>query len=147
MTQIDFYTNVADKLATACRIAAKGYGLGHKIVAYCPDAETAQRLDRMLWTAPATGFIPHCASSDALASTTPIIIDCNGDEPVHDQVLLNLRDERPTFFGRFERVIEIVTTDEADRQRARERFKFYRDRGYPIRTHDLSESTSGAPRA
>ena len=138
MTQIDFYTNAPDKLLTACRIVAKGYTLGHKIIAFCPDADTAQRLDRLLWTTPPTGFVPHCAPSDALVSFTPVIVDHCGEEPVHDQVLLNLRDHWPAFFGRFERLIEVVSVDANDRLLARERYKFYRDRGYDIRTHDLN---------
>jgi DNA polymerase-3 subunit chi len=141
VTQIDFYTNVADKLATACRIAAKAYGLGHRMLVLCPDRETASRVDRMLWTAPATGFIPHCAPNDPLAAETPIIVDASGDTPLGDEVLLNLRAEWPPFFGRYQRLVEIVSTDEEDRKSARERFKFYRDRGYEIRTHDLKEAT------
>jgi DNA polymerase-3 subunit chi len=140
MTQIDFYTNVSDKLATACRIVAKGYSLKRRIVVLCPDAATAEHVDRLLWTTPATGFVPHCAPDNALAPVTPVIVDPTGGEPVHDQVLLNLRPEWPPFFGRFERLVEIVSTDEADRQLARERFRFYRDRGYDIRTHDLREA-------
>ena len=142
MTQIDFYTNVADKLNTACRIASKAYSLGRKIMIYCPDADVAKRLDRSLWTLPPTSFVPHCSAGDALASITPIIVDFRGDTPAHDQVLVNLRAEWPPFFGRFERLIEIVSREEEDRQLARERFKFYRDRGYDIRTHDLREEAS-----
>ena len=142
MTQIDFYTNVEDKLGTACRIVAKGYSLKRRIVVFCPDAETAQRIDRMLWTSPATGFVPHCAPGDPLAPATPVIIDHAGADPVHDQVLVNLRSEWPPFFGRFERLIEIVTLDDGDRREARERYKFYRDRGYEIRTHDLRQAAS-----
>ena len=137
MTQIDFYTNVTDKLSTACRIVAKAYALKHRIVVFCPDLETAQRVDRLLWATPATGFVPHCAPDDALAARTPVIIDHAGAEPLHDQVLLNLRAEWPPLFGRFERLIEIVTIDKEDRACARERYKFYRDRGYAIRTHEL----------
>jgi DNA polymerase-3 subunit chi len=137
MTQIDFYTNVDDKLHTACRIVAKAHGLGHKTFVCCPDPETAQRFDRLLWTTPPTSFIPHCASGDALVAMTPVIVDHRGDEPVHDQLLLNLRNEWPPYFGRFERLIEIVSVDPEDRRTARDRYKFYRDRGYEIRTHDL----------
>lgn len=140
MTTIDFYTNVADKLHTACRIVAKGYGLGHRTMVCCPDADTAQRLDRLLWCSAPISFIPHCAPDDSLASLTPVIIDHAGHAPVHDQLLLNLRAEWPPYFGRFERLIEIVTIDEDDKRSARERFKFYRDRGYAIRTHDLAEA-------
>jgi DNA polymerase-3 subunit chi len=139
MTQIDFYTNVADKVHTACRIAAKGYALGHRLLVFCPDAETALRVDRVLWTTPPTGFVPHCGPDDPLAAVTPVIIDCHGAEPVHDEVLLNLRAEWPAFFGRFERLIEIVSLDDDDRRGARERYRFYRDRGYEIRTRDLKE--------
>ena len=141
MTQIDFYTNVSDKVATACRIAAKAYGLGNRLLVFCPDAEVAVRVDRLLWTSPATGFIPHCAPGDALAAETPIIIDYRGDAPLGDQVLINLRAEWPPFFGRFERLIEIVTTDDEDRRTARERWKFYKDRGYALRQHDLGGAT------
>lgn len=147
MTQVDFYTNVSDKLGTACRIVAKGYSLKHRIVVFCPDAEVAQRIDRLLWTSLPTGFVPHCSPSDALAPLTPVIVDHRGEEPVHDQVLVNLRDERPSFFGRFERLIEIVSVDEEDRRNARERFRFYRDRGYEIRTHDLTEAVVTPDRA
>ena len=140
MTQIDFYTNVADRLATACRILGKAYALRRRMVVLCPDAGTAERIDRLLWTTPAIGFLPHCAASDALAAVTPIVIDHTGAEPVHNQVLVNLRSEWPPFFGRFERLIEIVSGDDEDRRQARERYKFYRDRGYDIRTHDLGEA-------
>ena len=140
MTQIDFYTNVSDKLATACRIVAKGHSLRRRIVVLCPDERVAQHVDRVLWTTPPTGFVPHCRSSDALAAVTPVVIDHMGGEPSHDQVLLNLRHEWPPHFGRFERLIEIVSLDDEDRRQARERYKFYRDRGYEIRTHDLKEA-------
>jgi DNA polymerase-3 subunit chi len=140
MTQIDFYTNVSDKIATACRIVAKGYSVKRRIVVLCPDAHTAQHVDRMLWTTPQTGFVPHCAPDHALAAVTPVIVDYAGAEPVHDQVLLNLRAEWPPFFGRFERLVEIVSTNDEDRRQARERYRFYRDRGYEIRTHDLQEA-------
>ena len=100
------------------------------------------RFDRLLWMAPATGFVPHCAPEDPLAGETPVIVDCQGDKLLHDEVLINLRPEWPPFFGRFQRLIEIVTREDGDRTMARERFRFYRDRGYEIRTHDLSKTSA-----
>jgi DNA polymerase-3 subunit chi len=137
MTQIDFYTHVEDKLKTACQVSAKAYGRGLKVTVFCPDRDTAHRFDRLLWTASQTGFVPHCAADDALARETPVIVDCQGDNLLHDEVLINLRPECPSFFGRFQRLVEIVGRAEDDRAAARERFRFYRDRGYEIRTHDL----------
>jgi DNA polymerase-3 subunit chi len=139
MTRIDFYTRVPDKLRTACSLAAKACGQGLKVFVFCPDPDTAQRLDRLLWTVPALGFTPHCGPHDALAAVTPVIIDHRGEAPPHEDVLLNLRPEWPPCFSRFQRLLEIVSLDEADRAAARERYRFYRDSGYDIRTHDLGE--------
>lgn len=138
MTQIDFYTRVEDRLHTACRIAAKARARGLRVTLYCPDRETASRLDRLLWSSPPTGFLPHCGRDHRLAAVTPIIIDASLEDPLHDELLINLHDEWPAAFSRFQRLAEIVSTDAGDRERARRRYKFYRDRGYDIRTHDLS---------
>ena len=140
MTRIDFYTHVEDKLRTACTLAGKAYGRGLKVTVFCPDPDTALRFDRLLWATPATGFVPHCGPDDALAAETPVIVDCRGEKLLHDEVLINLRAEWPPFFGRFQRLVEIVGREDDDRAAARERFRFYRDRGYEIGTHDLSKN-------
>jgi DNA polymerase-3 subunit chi len=140
VTQIDFYTHVGDKLKTACQLAGKAFAHGLKVTVFCADREGAQRFDRALWLTPSIGFVPHCAPDDPLAAETPVIIDCRGEGLLNDEVLLNLRPEWPPFFSRFQRLIEIVSLDEQDRAEARERFRFYRDRGYEIRTHDLSKN-------
>jgi DNA polymerase III subunit chi len=44
----------------------------------------------------------------------------------------------PEGFERFERLIEVVTQDDEDRQRARRRWKHYADRGYAITRRDLA---------
>jgi len=140
MTKIDFYYHVENKFQTACSLSAKAYARGMKVLAFCADAEASQKFSRMLWTAPALSFIPHFTADDKLAPVTPVIVDHAGANPIHDDVLINLRTERPPFFSRFQRLVEIVTLDEEDRELARDRFKFYRDRGYAIENHDLSKS-------
>jgi DNA polymerase III subunit chi len=145
MTQIDFYTHVGNKLQIACKLAAKAHAQGLRVAVLCADAASAQQFDRMLWSASPLTFVPHCAVNHPLAARTPVVIDHEGlinTQPAHDEVLLNLRDEWPPAFSRFQRLIEIVSQDEADRLSARARFKFYRDRGYDIRTHDLSAALS-----
>jgi DNA polymerase-3 subunit chi len=96
---------------------------------------------------PAIGFVPHCAPDDPLAADTPVIVDCRGEPLAHEEVLVNLRPEWPPFFSRFQRLIEIVGTDGEDRAQARERFRFYRNRGYEIHTHDLSGNRVATTRA
>jgi DNA polymerase III subunit chi len=138
MTQIDFYTHVNDKLHTVCQLVAKAYERKLKVLVFTPDVSTSNKLDNLLWTASAIGFIPHAQAGNALAQETPIIIDHQGETLNHDDVLINLRVEWPPFFSRFQRLIEIVSTEESDRLAARERYTFYRDRGYPIKSHNLS---------
>lgn len=139
MTQIDFYTQADDKLQAACRLTAKARQHGMRVTLFCPDQATAARLDRMLWTVPATGFLPHCRPDDRLAAVTPVLIDPNGETLVHDEVLINLHSAWPAFFSRYRRLAEIVGADDADRTQARDRYRFYRDRGYTIHTHNLSD--------
>jgi DNA polymerase-3 subunit chi len=139
MTQIDFYTHVQDKQLLACKLSAKALEQGLHVLVLTSDESDAVRMDRMLWSVPATGFLPHCRARDELAAVTPVIVDHDPGELAHEQVLLNLSGGRPAFFSRFQRLIEIVSADEADREAARERFRFYRDRGYEIRSHDMSQ--------
>ena len=145
MTQIDFYTHVEDRLRTACQLAAKAFAHGLRVTVWLADREAAQRFDRALWMTPAIGFVPHCAPDDPRAAETPVIIDCGGEKLLHEEVLLNLAPASPPFFSRFRRLIEIVSLEEQDRAQARERFRFYRDRGYEIRTHDLSQTGDRSP--
>ena len=137
MTSIDFYFNAADRLQVACRLAAKALAERKRVLIYAPDAELASKLDRLMWTWPATGFVPHCSSHDALASETPVLI--GGDDEAADiPILLNLSAECPPHFASFERLLEVVGAEEADREPARERFRMYKSRGYAIASHDLA---------
>jgi DNA polymerase III subunit chi len=137
MTSIDFYTHVADRLAVAGRIVAKALAQHGHVRVLTPDSATTDALDRMLWLQPATGFLPHCRVSSPLASQTPVWIDHAMEHSGPAAVLINLQDSPPPFFSRFERMVEIVTLDGA--AAARDRFRFYRERGYELRTHNLSE--------
>jgi DNA polymerase-3 subunit chi len=142
MTEVLFYTHVQDKLQTACALTTKALARKMRVMLFTADAPATERLDKLLWTVPATGFLPHCRGGHALAEVTPVIVDHLAERLVHDQVLINLRDDPPPFFSRFQRLVEIVGLDDPDRQAARERYRFYRDRGYEIRTHQLGESAA-----
>ena len=138
MTSIDFYTHVDDRLAVAARIVAKAYVAHGSVRVLTPDASATEALDRLLWTHPPLSFLPHCRMDSPLAAETPIWID---ERAAHDgpaAVLVNLQRDPPPFFSRFERLAEIVGLAEDDVAAGRARFKFYRERGYELRTHNLS---------
>ena len=138
MTSIDFYFNAEDRFQVACRLAAKAARQKKRILIYAPEADSASRIDKLLWTWQAIGFLPHCAASDELAADTPVLIAAGEETPAGCEILLNLSGESPPHFARFARLLEVVSADEAERAAARERYRFYQDRGYPIANHDLA---------
>ena len=139
MTEIAFHFNAPDRLAYTCRLLRKAVASGARLVVTGP-AEALDRLDTELWTFSATDFVPHCRAraEPALLAASPVVL---ADDPVstpHQQVLLNLGAEVPTGFERFERVIEVVGLDDANRLQARMRWRHYADRGYAMTRHDLT---------
>lgn len=139
MTEITFYTHAEDPLDVARRVAAKAYGQGKQVMIYAPDTAVADAIDRLLWTTPALGFVPHCRDSDALAGETPVLIGTNADALGSADVMINLHLEQPPAFARFERLVEIVGQDEAGLEPGRARYRFYQTRGYALKTHDLRQ--------
>jgi DNA polymerase-3 subunit chi len=137
VTRIDFYRNAEDKLRVACRLASKAFSASSRVVVYSPEEKVLADFDRALWTYQATGFVPHCFANAAVAAETPIVLATSGESLPHHDVLLNLGDEWPPFFASFERLLEIVAADEGDKVRARERYAFYKKRGYEINMIDV----------
>jgi DNA polymerase-3 subunit chi len=135
MTRIDFHVNTPDKLAYGCRVVRKAWRAGQHVVVCCDDAVRLAAFDRTLWTFAPEDFVPHVYATDPLAGETPVVLTTAADTlPWHD-VLVNLGDGLPAGFARFARLIEVVGDDADDRGRGRERYRFYRDRGYPLETH------------
>jgi DNA polymerase-3 subunit chi len=138
VTTVDFYFNAEDRFQVACRLAGKALAQKKRVLIYAPDPEAASRIDKLLWTWPAIGFLPHCAVHDPLAPETPVLIAADAETPAACEVLLNLGVECPPHFERFERLLEIVASDEAERAAGRSRYRFYQSRGYKISNHDLA---------
>ena len=138
MTTIDFYFNAGDRLQVACRLAGKAFAQKKKMLIFAPASDIARRIDTMLWTWQQLSFIPHCPAHDPLAAQTPVLITSESTAPPECDVLLNLGAECPPFFERYARLLEIVGRDDAERSLGRSRFKFYKERGYAIGSHDLA---------
>ncbi len=145
MTRVDFYV-IADesasaRLSVACRLAEKAHVHGHRVHVHTQSEAEACKLDAFMWTYRDGGFVPHTLVDDDLNTrypgASPILIG-HGQEPQADtEILINLGAAVPDFFSRLDRVMEIVGGDASTRASARERFKFYRDRGYDLNSHNL----------
>ncbi|RLJ63626.1 DNA polymerase III subunit chi [Sulfurisoma sediminicola] len=137
MTKVLFLHGASDRLAAAARWLTEATVTRRTVLVYAPREETAERLDRLLWTQAATSFVAHARADSPLAVESPIVITCDIGALPHDQVLLNLGDEVPPNFARFEELVEVVSGDDEVRLSARERFKFYRERGYAPESRDI----------
>jgi len=131
--RIDFHFNVDHRLQYACRVVRKARGAGKTVLAFAREPDRLARFDAALWTFSALDFLPHVYADSPLAAGTPILLTLQPDTPHARDVLLNLDDEAPPdfarWFARFERVIEVVSVDDADRRLARARFNAYRQAG------------------
>lgn len=138
MTEIDFYTHAADRLQVATRLCAKAYGMGMRVRVLTGDAAMTARLDQLLWTLPAVGFIPHCRLASRVAEETPVIVDETLEHSGPAELLINLHIEQPGFFRRFARLAEIVSAEAADVAVGRLKWQYYKQQGYTLRAHNLA---------
>lgn len=148
MTRIDFYV-LGDSADTArarfaCRLVEKAWRLKHTVHLHVGSEGEARQLDSLMWTFEDGSFLPHVVDQPGLdpglAAATPVRIGC-GAPSREAEILVNLDDAVPLFFSSFDRVAEIVGGGEPRRTAARERFRFYRDRGYAIRTHEIGSGS------
>ena len=143
MTRVDFYIldddSPAGRQRFACRLAEKASSQGGHIYIHTQDAEQTEMMDQLLWTFRAGSFLPHEALREGVSTDKSCTIHLgHGVEPdTHDDILINLAPDVPLFFSRFQRVAEVINSDEKQRVLGRERFRFYRERGYPLDTHNI----------
>lgn len=139
MTEIAFHFNAPDKLAYACRFARKAARHDAR-VAITGAGEDLRRLDGMLWAMGPSDFVAHCLddADEEVLRASPVWLSADPRLCQHRDVLVNLGDAVPEGFAQFSRLVEIVSqSDQADRSRARERWRHYASRGYEIIRHDL----------
>ncbi|UCE89758.1 MAG: DNA polymerase III subunit chi [Pseudomonadota bacterium] len=142
MTRVDFYVldsgGAAARNTLACRLVEKAWLRGHQIYMHAPSPADAKQLDDLLWTFRAGSFVPHRLQENANETPCPVHIGTGEAKVSATDVLINLAADVPPFFSRFERVIEVVAPDAPVRDAARERYRYYRDRGYALESHNIS---------
>ena len=66
-----------------------------------------------MWEYPDHRFLPHGINGEPTSVNAPVVIDHREPESGADQLLINLAAAIPPFFGRFERVAEIIVQSRA----------------------------------
>lgn len=142
MTDVDFYILPDDTLAArdhfACRLAEKAMNIGRQVVISVTDKNHAESLSQYLWSFKPESFIPHIFSEIDTNSPHQVIIDWQNKTQLYHDVLINLKHEIPQEFSRFNKLSEIVVQDTTLLPITRQHFQFYRDRGYPLKSHKIS---------
>lgn len=140
MTRVEFFFNVQDKLAKSAELCEKAVSKGRQLTIFTQGDAMNIALQQKLWQYSATSFLANAKPDDVMSEFSAIVLDSTGDKLMQDDILINLQAEYPPFFSRFRYLVELVGTDEADKISARARFRFYKDRGYEIKTRDMAES-------
>lgn len=143
MTRIEFHFNTTERLQYACRLLRKAHARALKVGVLGSEA-TLRQLDAALWTFSEVDFLPHSTAADVQATqdASPIRLHVDPLQLSGLDVLVNLGDEVPQGFEKFERLIEIVATDDHGRMTARQRWRHYTAQGYDLQQHDLSKAVA-----
>jgi DNA polymerase-3 subunit chi len=138
MTQVEFHILDDEHPKAAFRrsisLIHEAYRQKKKVFIYTDSQRDAEYMDELLWTQDPSSFLPHLLIGEAEGILPPIQIGHQGQEPqIRPDLLVNLSESIPHFVGQFERVLEFAYGNEEQKEKARSRFKFYRDRGYPLK--------------
>jgi DNA polymerase III subunit chi len=129
---------------SVCRLVDQLWCQQYTVYLYCQTKEIAEQFDNDLWTFRDIRFIPHGLITDpqlqqiALPFCT-IGFPSAGSIPYAGDVLFNLTDTVPEFFTQYQKIIELVSTDEAARVSSRQRYKQYQKAGYQMKTSQYQE--------
>ena len=141
MTRVDFYilrdTGESACALFACRLTEKAVMQGHQVYINAESAAQLLQLDDLLWTFRAGSFLPHAVDIGEDNGASPVLLAHDREPGNSHDVLVNLSNEVPTFFSRFNRVAELAGGNDAQRSEARNRYRYYKDRGYTLHTHEI----------
>lgn len=136
MTRVDFYQLSAQgrsELEVIFRLLHKAFEQQLNTLVLGRDEQHCLQLNEQLWSFDEQSFLPHGLNQEL--GHQPILIQTVAENSEQRQLLLNLNPEIPACFSQFERVIELIT--ENNLQNARQHYRFYKDRGYPLELHQL----------
>jgi DNA polymerase-3 subunit chi len=140
MPRADFYLIAKprfrdDPLLLVCELAKRAFESGQPTLILARSADQADALDEKLWEFDEQAFVPHQIAGDDDDAITPVLIAPPGAATADRTLVINLRDECAP--GLFERVLEVVPADEAERLGSRERWKTYKAAGFEVNKHDM----------
>ena len=124
-----------DPLLLVCELVKKAYAAEQPTLILARNAEQADALDEKLWEFDDASFIPHQLAGDDDDAITAVVIAAPGVVTTDRPLVVNLRDECAP--GAFERVLEVVAAEPAEREGSRVRWSEYKRRGFEVNKYDM----------
>lgn len=143
MTDIIFYVGKKDtldgRLEIACRLVKMAFDRNLQVHIHTDSYASSQKLDALLWTKDEQRFLPHAVIShgDEINELDKVTLSHEFEPMSNCDYLINLSNQRPDFFSRFNKMAEIIDQSEDILNAGRQRYSFYRERGYTLEYHSL----------
>ena len=127
------------RLRFMCRVCDKALQHNRKVFIYAEDRAQAEYLDRLLWSFPEDGFLPHhLVGSEPSA---PISIGIGTQRPTHRDLFFNAASQLPEFAFEFERIAEVVIQAPESLAISRQNFVRCREQGYDMHWSDMRQGS------
>ena len=140
MPRADFY--LIDKprfreqpLLLVCELARRAFAAQQPMLILVRDFEQAEAVDELLWAFDEDAFIPHQLAGDDDDADTAVLIVPPGIDTADRPLVINLREGCAP--GRFDRVLEVVAADPAERDGSRTRWREYARLGFEVNKFDM----------
>jgi len=145
MMRVDFAFGAHDRLSQAVRTTVKQVRRGTRLIVHCTSDDRLNKFDQMLWAIDGPEYIAH--DHLAYGPVPGLMVYMSHSQtwelalPYLEQGywLLNLDDQCPPLPSPAQRILEIVSIDEMEKQLARERWKHYKATGYEIKAYELGQ--------
>jgi DNA polymerase-3 subunit chi len=140
MPRADFY--LIDKprfreqpLLLVCELVKKAFTAQQPALVLARDYGQAEAIDELLWAFDDDSMIPHQLAGDDDDEHTAVLIVPPGIETADRPLLINLRETCP--HGNYQRVLEVVAADPAERDGSRLRWREYQRLGFELHKNDM----------
>ncbi|HTQ98939.1 MAG TPA: DNA polymerase III subunit chi [Candidatus Acidoferrum sp.] len=141
MAKVNFYLLKQDSLqavlALCCKLAEQQARQGQQVFILADSGETAQDMDRLLWSFTPDSFVPHVLAGDALAGQTEVIIGVSATDAGNATCILNLGTEPVAVHAGLNAIAEFVPNDETAKAQSRVRWNHYKQLGHELQLHQL----------
>ncbi|MEO7066287.1 MAG: DNA polymerase III subunit chi [Rhodanobacter sp.] len=140
MPRADFY--LIDKprfreqpLLLVCELAKKAFMSQQPTLILARDYAQAEALDELLWAFDEDTLLPHQLAGDDDDEHTAILIVPPDIDTPDRPLVINLRENCAS--GNYQRVLEVVAAEPAERDGSRLRWREYQQRGFELHKNDM----------